>query len=76
MVMFANIGLLVFGIQIGEKIFSYFWMCFTIGNLLNYLIGNFLTPILGFGLHTFLLFIAMLLIAAVIVLITKFQGPW
>ena len=43
MVIFPNLSLLIFGKKIGESIYSYYWVAFSLSNLFQFLIYLLLT---------------------------------
>ena len=43
MVIFPNVSLLIFGKQIGESIYSYYWIAFSLGNFFQFVITLVLT---------------------------------
>lgn len=47
MVMIPNLCLLVFGEEIGNRIYSYYWAAFTFSNFLQYLLGVYLGDTYG-----------------------------
>ena len=79
MVIFPNVSLLVFGKRIGESIYSYYWIAFSLGNFFQFLITLVLTnePTTSQDYSDVLLFF-LLCIGAALVLLCKetLQGPW
>lgn len=43
MVIFPNVSLLIFGKKIGESIYSYYWVAFSLSNLFQFIITLILT---------------------------------
>jgi len=43
MVIFPNVSLLIFGKKIGDSIYSYYWIVFSLGNFFQFLITLILT---------------------------------
>jgi MFS family permease len=79
MVIFPNVSLLIFGKKIGESVYSYYWIAFSLGNFFQFLITLVLTnnPTTSDDYGEVLFFFTLCVIAALVVCSReKLQGPW
>lgn len=76
MVIFFNFTILVFGEFVGEQMPGYVWTCYSLANLLQYIIVN-LYNVAEVGYLPVLLILACFnLLSLTVVLRTKLQGEW
>ncbi len=74
MVIFFNFTILVFGEYVGEQMPGYVWACYSLANLLQYIIVN-CYNVSKLGYLPVLLILAFFnLVSLVVVLRTKLQG--
>ena len=74
MVIFFNFTILVFGEYVGEQMPGYVWACYSLANLLQYIIANSYS-IAEYGYLPILVVLAFFnLVSLVIVLRTRLQG--
>lgn len=76
MVAFFNLTILVFGEYVGEQLPGYVWTCYSIANLLQYILVNtYNVSEMGY-LPVLLALAAFNVLSLVIVLRTRLQGEW
>jgi hypothetical protein len=76
MVIFFNFTILVFGEYVGEQMPGYVWTCYSLANLLQYIIVN-TYNVSETGYLPVLLVLAFFnVVSLVIVLRTRLQGEW
>lgn len=76
MVVFFNFTVLVFGEIVGEQLPGYVWTCYSLANLLQYILANiYSTADVGY-LPVLLALAVFNVISLVIVLRTRLQGEW
>ena len=73
MVVLPNLCLMVFGDRVGNQIYGYVWMFFTLSNFLQYFISLQFTTKFVYMMWFFMFTSSLALILASI---TRFQGPW
>lgn len=79
MVIIPNVSLLVFGKRIGESIYSYYWMTFSLSNFFQFFITLILTnnPTTSDDYGEVLFFFSLCVISSIVLVIReKLQGPW
>jgi hypothetical protein len=79
MVIFPNVAQLVFGKRIGESIYSYYWIAFSLGNFFQFGISLLLTnnPTSSADYSEVLFFFSLCVIGAIVICCKeKLQGAW
>jgi hypothetical protein len=79
MVIFPNVALVVFGRKIGDQIYSYYWIVFSLSNFFQFAITLVLTnnPDTASDYGEVLFFFTLCVIGAAFICIREtLQGPW
>lgn len=76
MVVFFNFAVLVFGEYVGEQLPGYVWTCYSLSNLLQYILATAYNASEVGYLPVLLVLAAFNVISLVIVLRTRLQGEW
>lgn len=79
LVIIPNVAYLIFGKKIGQSIYSYYWIAFSLGNFLQLIITLVVTenPHNHDDYTEVLVFFAgCTLVAAVVSSVSRLQGPW
>ena len=79
MVIFPNVAMIVFGKKIGEKVYAYYWLAFSLSNFFQFAITLVLTnnPITSDDYSEVLFFFSFCVLAALFICVRELlQGPW
>jgi len=79
MVIFPNVALIIFGKKIGDQIYAYYWIVFSLSNLFQFIITLILTnnPETADDFGEVLFFFTLCVITAMFVSIREvLKGPW
>lgn len=79
MVICPNVTMIIFGKKIGDKVYSYYWIAFSLSNFFQFAITLVLTnnPVTSDDYSEVLFFFSLCVIVALLVCVREtLQGPW